>query len=72
MLVSALEKNAEHRISAARMEKSKPSGASFKAGVDLVGESGTHLEEKAESEQAFAVGLFLHLPSMQYQFQYEF
>ena len=73
MLVSALEKNAEKMISAARMEKSKPSGASFKAGSDLVGESGFHLEEKAESGQALWAGLcFYLLPTVQYQLQYKF
>ena len=57
MLVSALEKNAEQMISAARIEKSKPSGASFKAGLDLGGDSGFYLEEKVESGQALWLGL---------------
>lgn len=72
MAVSAAEKNPESMISAARMENSKPSGASFKAGVDLVGESGTYLEEKAESEQALLLGRSSRLPALQYQLQHEF
>ena len=56
MLVSALEKNAEQKISAARMENSKPSGASFKAGLDLGGDSDLYLEEKVEWGQALEVG----------------
>jgi len=40
MPVSELEKNPERKISATRMEKSIPSGASFKAGLDLVNDNG--------------------------------
>jgi hypothetical protein len=36
MLVSELEKNPERTMSAARIEKSRPSGASFNAAVNLV------------------------------------
>jgi hypothetical protein len=56
MPVSALEKNAEQKRSAARIENSKPSGASFKAVLDLGGDNVLHLEEKAEWEQALWVG----------------
>jgi len=56
MPVSELEKNPERKISAASMEKSKPSGASFKAVLDLGGDNVLHLEEKAEWEQALWVG----------------
>ena len=72
MLVSALEKNAEQKISPASIENSKPSGASFKAGFDLGGDSVLHLEEKAEWEQALWVGLCAYLFSVQYQLQNEF
>ena len=51
MPVSELEKNPERKISVTRMEKSIPSGASFKAGSCLVGNSGFYLEEKAELGQ---------------------
>jgi hypothetical protein len=61
MLVSALEKNAEEKMSAARMENSKPSGASFKAGLNLGLDNGHYLEEKAEREQALWIGLYAHL-----------
>jgi hypothetical protein len=46
MPVSELEKKAERTMSATRIEKSKPSGASFNAGVDLVGNGAFYLEEK--------------------------
>jgi len=46
MLVSELEKKPEKTMSAARIEKSKPSGASFKAGLDLQGRKSAYLEEK--------------------------
>lgn len=48
MPVSELEKKPERMISAARIEKSKPSGASFNAGEDLLWNNGCYLEEKAE------------------------
>lgn len=51
MLVSALEKKPERMISAARIEKSKPSGASFKTGLNLVAKSERHIEEKAALDQ---------------------
>ena len=57
MPVSELEKNPERKISAARMEKSKPSGASFNAGLDLVGNVALYLEEKGDLGQAPWVGL---------------
>ena len=72
MLVSALEKNAERIISAARIEKSKPSGASFKAGMNLDVDSDFHLGEKAELEQVLGAGLRVYLPTVQNQLQYEF
>ena len=46
MPVSEPEKKPERKISATRMEKSKPNGASFKAGSDLLGIGGFYLEEK--------------------------
>ena len=52
MPVSALEKNPERKISAARIEKSKPSGASFNAGLNLVGSVAFYLEEKGVRGQA--------------------
>lgn len=72
MPVSELEKNPERKISATRMEKSNPSGASFKAGLDLVVESVGHLEEKAGLEQVPEVGLCGYLGALQYQFQHQF
>lgn len=65
MLVSELEKNPERMMSAARIEKSKPSGASFNAGVGLVISRGSHLEEKASWGQAFRC----RLAALQYQFE---
>ena len=56
MPVSALEKNAEQKISAARIENSKPSGASFKAGLNLGGDNVLYLEEIVEWGQALEVG----------------
>ena len=72
MLVSALEKNAEQKISAARMENSKPSGASFKACLNLGRDNGFYLEEKAEWGQALWLFLYAYLTTAQYQLQYEF
>jgi hypothetical protein len=72
MPVSELEKKPERKISATRMEKSNPSGASFKADSDLVGESGCYLEEKAELEQVPKVCLCGYLRAVQYQFQHQF
>ena len=46
MPVSELEKNPERKISATRIEKSKPSGASFNADLDLVENGAFYLEEK--------------------------
>jgi hypothetical protein len=69
--VSEPEKYAESKISTNNMEKSNPSGASFKAGSVLVGESGCHLEEKAGLEQAPATGLCGCLGAVQYQFQHQ-
>ena len=57
MPVSELEKNPERKISAARMEKSKPSGASFNAGLDLVGNVAFYLEEKEDFGQVPWAGL---------------
>jgi hypothetical protein len=51
MPVSALEKNAEQKRSAARIENSKPSGASFKADYDPINGSEGHLGEKLHTEQ---------------------
>ena len=48
MPVSELEKKPERMISAARIEKSKPSGASFNAGEDLLWNNVFYLEEKAQ------------------------
>ena len=48
MPVSELEKKPESTMSAARMENSKPSGASFNAGLDLVGNVAFYLEEKGD------------------------
>jgi hypothetical protein len=50
--VSALEKKAERMTSRARIENNKPSGASFKAGLNLVEKSDRHLVEKPAAEQA--------------------
>jgi hypothetical protein len=52
MLVSELEKKPERTISAARMEKRRPSGASFKAGINPLLDMSLYLEEKAEAGQA--------------------
>ena len=52
MPVSELEKKPERIISAARTEKSRPSGASFKSGVNPVYVQIAYLEEKARWEQA--------------------
>ena len=46
MPVSELEKKPERMISAARIEKSKPSGASFNAGEDLLWNNGGILKKK--------------------------
>ena len=46
MPVSELEKKAERKMSAARIEKSKPSEASFNAGVNLCDALVAYLEEK--------------------------
>ena len=54
MPVSELEKKPERTMSAARTEKSRPSGASFNAGVNPVLDKSTHLEEKARWEQALS------------------
>lgn len=43
---------------AASMEKSRPSGASFKAGKNLVLGMSGYLEEKAQAEQALDVSVF--------------
>ena len=51
MAVSALEKKAERMTSAARIENSIPSGASFKAGLNLVDKTDRYLEEKLSAEQ---------------------
>ena len=66
MPVSALEKNAERMIRAVRIENSKPSGASFKAGMDLLSDVGFYLEEKAESGQDWWQGLYSGLSPVQY------
>ena len=47
MPVSELEKKPERSMSAARTEKSRPSGASFKEGVNPVYVMKRYLEEKA-------------------------
>jgi hypothetical protein len=46
MPVSELEKNPDMRISAARIENRRPSGASFKTGWNPVQPIKRHLEEK--------------------------
>ena len=51
MPVSELEKKPERRISAARIEKSRPSGASFKRGLNPVCKEIAYLEEKARVGQ---------------------
>lgn len=51
MPVSELEKNPDSKINTERMEKSKPSGASFNAGTDLVGFGAFYLEEKGSPGQ---------------------
>jgi hypothetical protein len=71
MLVSALEKNAEQKISAARIENNKPSGASFKAVLDLGGGSDCHLEEKVDRGQVFRPALCVDLIALQDQLQYQ-
>jgi hypothetical protein len=65
MPVSALEKNPERIMSVTRMEKSNPSGASFNAGLNLVGNIGFYLEEKAESGQAPQLALGGYLNAVQ-------
>lgn len=72
MPVSELEKNPERNISTTRMVNSIPSGASFKAGIDLVCGSGFHLEEKAELEQVPKAGLCVVLGAVQDQLQHHF
>ncbi len=72
MPVSAPEKKPERMTSAARMKKSKPSGASFKAGLDLGENSDFYLEEKAVMGQALWLGLFIFLRTVQYQLQHKF
>jgi hypothetical protein len=52
MPVSEPEKNPERRISATRIEKSNPSGASFNAGVALLDDGAFYLEEKEFPGQA--------------------
>jgi hypothetical protein len=52
MPVSELEKKPERRMSAARTEKRRPSGASFNAGVNPKREVRTYLEEKPQWGQA--------------------
>ena len=69
MPVSEPEKKPERITSPARMKKSKPSGASFKAGLDLGGGSGFYLEEKVRYGQALRRGLCAYLRTMQYQLQ---
>ncbi len=46
MPVSELEKKPERKMSAARTEKSRPSGASFNAGVNPLESEKAYLEEK--------------------------
>ena len=55
MPVSELEKKAERKMSAARIEKSRPSEASFNAGMNLCYALVAYLEEKSAAGQELSV-----------------
>ncbi len=59
MPVSELEKKPERRMSAARTEKRRPSGASFNAGVNPECEVRAYLEEKPQWGQARRTIVFI-------------
>lgn len=69
MPVSELEKKAERKMSAARTEKSRPSGASFNAGVNLWYSLAAYLEEKPAVGQELSAA---NSALLQYQFQHQF
>lgn len=69
MLVSELEKKPERMISAARIEKSRPSGASFKTVLKPVCDIKAYLEEKRGAEQALKSAA---LHPVEDQFQHHF
>jgi len=52
MPVSELEKNPDNRMSATKTENKRPSGASFKSGVNSMPIKRAYLEEKPLWEQA--------------------
>lgn len=52
MPVSELEKNPDKRMSATNTENKRPSGASFKSGVNSMAGKRAYLEEKSSREQA--------------------
>ena len=68
MPVSELEKKAERKMSAARMEKSRPSEASFNAGVNLCYALVAYLEEKPAAGQGLSAAISALL---EYQFQHQ-
>ncbi len=72
MPVSELEKKAERRMSTARTEKSRPSEASFKSGVNLCYALGTYLEEKQRSGQGLLTAHHPDSDALQHQFQHQF
>lgn len=68
MPVSELEKKAERKMSAARTEKSRPSGASFKSGLNLWILKDAYLEEKPGAGQGLSG---LNSAPLQHQFQHQ-
>lgn len=52
MPVSELEKNPDSKMSATSTENKRPSGASFKSGINSMGVKTGYLEEKLAREQA--------------------
>ena len=52
MPVSELEKNPDSKMSATSTENKRPSGASFKSGVNSMAGKRAYLEEKPDREQA--------------------